>query len=175
MLQSKVFNKKTRGGKIQKVIFPLALTFFFALKKKNLILTYSHSYTVYFLWILFIYILVLLRQQVREVYLRDDIYCGASCCKQCDNSAARLTSSTILVVDTNVVLRQVFLCHLLFDGLKTINFLEIFFPLNSCSKRRMTISFLRLICWRIQQSTMWLCYPLSWKRLRTRTCQFTIE
>ncbi|XP_021907868.1 exosome complex exonuclease RRP44 homolog A [Carica papaya] len=63
MLQSKVFNKKTRGGKIQK--------------------------------------------QVREVYLRDDIYCGASCCKQCDNSAARLTSSTILVVDTNVVLRQI--------------------------------------------------------------------
>jgi exosome complex exonuclease DIS3/RRP44 len=63
MLQSKVFNKKTRGGRIQK--------------------------------------------QVREVYLRDDIYCGAFSCKSCDSSAARLSSSKIIVVDTNVVLHQV--------------------------------------------------------------------
>ncbi|KAG7584150.1 Ribonuclease II/R [Arabidopsis suecica] len=63
MLQSKVFNKKTRGGRIQK--------------------------------------------QVREVYLRDDIYCGAFSCKSCDSSAARLSSPKILVVDTNVVLHQI--------------------------------------------------------------------
>ncbi|KAG7636481.1 Ribonuclease II/R [Arabidopsis thaliana x Arabidopsis arenosa] len=63
MLQSKVFNKKTRGGRIQK--------------------------------------------QVREVYLRDDIYCGAFSCKSCDSSAARLSSSKIIVVDTNVVLHQI--------------------------------------------------------------------
>lgn len=48
-----------------------------------------------------------IKKQVREVYLRDDIYCGASVCKTCDSSAARLTASTILVVDTNVVLNQV--------------------------------------------------------------------
>ncbi|KAA8532084.1 hypothetical protein F0562_006774 [Nyssa sinensis] len=46
---------------------------------------------------------------VREHYLRDDIYCGASFCKVCDSSAARLSSSasTILIVDTNVVLNQI--------------------------------------------------------------------
>ncbi|GMH06614.1 hypothetical protein Nepgr_008454 [Nepenthes gracilis] len=65
MLQSKSFVKKTKGGKVVKV--------------------------------------------VREHYLRDDIYCGASVCKVCDSSVARLsaTSSTILVVDTNVVLHQI--------------------------------------------------------------------
>ncbi|XP_002521738.2 exosome complex exonuclease RRP44 homolog A [Ricinus communis] len=65
MLHSKTFNKKTRGGKVQKL--------------------------------------------VREVYLRDDIYCGASFCKVCDTSAARLTASAsaILVLDTNVVLNQI--------------------------------------------------------------------
>ncbi|KAJ6678275.1 RIBONUCLEASE [Salix viminalis] len=57
----KTFNKKTRGGRIQKL--------------------------------------------VREVYLRDDIYCGALFCKSCeDKSKAR---STILVLDTNVVLNQI--------------------------------------------------------------------
>uniref|UniRef100_A0A6N2M700 PIN domain-containing protein n=1 Tax=Salix viminalis TaxID=40686 RepID=A0A6N2M700_SALVM len=61
MLHSKTFNKKTRGGRIQKL--------------------------------------------VREVYLRDDIYCGALFCKSCeDKSKAR---STILVLDTNVVLNQI--------------------------------------------------------------------
>jgi exosome complex exonuclease DIS3/RRP44 len=66
MLHSKTFNKKTRGGRIQKL--------------------------------------------VREVYLRDDIYCGALFCKSCeDKSKARLTAtaSTILILDTNVVLNQV--------------------------------------------------------------------
>uniref|UniRef100_A0A6N2M422 Chitin-binding type-1 domain-containing protein n=1 Tax=Salix viminalis TaxID=40686 RepID=A0A6N2M422_SALVM len=66
MLHSKTFNKKTRGGRIQKL--------------------------------------------VREVYLRDDIYCGALFCKSCeDKSKARLTAtaSTILVLDTNVVLNQI--------------------------------------------------------------------
>ncbi|KAJ8771123.1 hypothetical protein K2173_023448 [Erythroxylum novogranatense] len=65
MLQSKTFNKKTRGGKVQKL--------------------------------------------VREVYLRDDIYCGASFCKVCDTAASRLTASTspILILDTNVVLNQI--------------------------------------------------------------------
>ncbi|KAL2905965.1 Exosome complex exonuclease RRP44-like protein A [Bienertia sinuspersici] len=65
MLQSKSFVKKTKGGKVVKV--------------------------------------------VREHYLRDDIYCGASICKTCDSSAARLSSdaSVILIVDTNVVLNQI--------------------------------------------------------------------
>ncbi|KAI4327860.1 hypothetical protein L6164_020272 [Bauhinia variegata] len=48
-------------------------------------------------------------KQVREHYLRDDIYCGASICKVCDTSGARLNgfASTIVVVDTNVVLSQI--------------------------------------------------------------------
>ncbi|KAJ4714031.1 ribonuclease II family protein [Melia azedarach] len=48
-----------------------------------------------------------IKKEVREVYLRDDIWCGASSCKTCDSSVARLTASTILVVDTNVVLNQI--------------------------------------------------------------------
>ena len=71
MLHSKTFNKKTRGGRIQKL--------------------------------------------VREVYLRDDIYCGALFCKSCqDKSKARLTATTssVLVLDTNVVLNQVILKYL---------------------------------------------------------------
>ncbi|KAF4402707.1 hypothetical protein G4B88_012492 [Cannabis sativa] len=47
---------------------------------------------------------------VREHYLRDDIYCGASDCKLCDSKDARLTAShasPILVIDTNVVLNQI--------------------------------------------------------------------
>ncbi|XP_010918352.1 exosome complex exonuclease RRP44 homolog A isoform X2 [Elaeis guineensis] len=65
MLQSKSFVKKTKQGRVVKV--------------------------------------------VREHYLRDDIYCGALSCKVCDTSAARLSSSTstILIVDTNVVLNQI--------------------------------------------------------------------
>ncbi|KAG6387681.1 hypothetical protein SASPL_152873 [Salvia splendens] len=65
MLQSKSFVKKTKQGKVLKV--------------------------------------------VREHYLRDDIYCGAPFCKVCDVSGARLDSnaSTIIVVDTNVVLHQI--------------------------------------------------------------------
>lgn len=65
MLQSKSFVKKTKGGKVVKV--------------------------------------------VREHYLRDDIYCGASICKICDSSVARLSSdaSTLLILDTNVVLNQI--------------------------------------------------------------------
>uniref|UniRef100_A0A6N2MPV6 PIN domain-containing protein n=1 Tax=Salix viminalis TaxID=40686 RepID=A0A6N2MPV6_SALVM len=46
-----------------------------------------------------------IQKLVREVYLRDDIYCGALFCKSCeDKSKAR---STILVLDTNVVLNQI--------------------------------------------------------------------
>ncbi|KAE9450204.1 hypothetical protein C3L33_17890, partial [Rhododendron williamsianum] len=65
MLQNKSFSRKTRQGKVIKV--------------------------------------------VREHYLRDDIYCGAPFCKVCDSSAARLssTASTVLIVDTNVVLNQI--------------------------------------------------------------------
>ncbi|KAI3462305.1 hypothetical protein Pfo_018968, partial [Paulownia fortunei] len=65
MLQSKSFVKKTKQGKVVKV--------------------------------------------VREHYLRDDIYCGAPFCKVCDVAAARLSSaaSTIIIVDTNVVLHQI--------------------------------------------------------------------
>uniref|UniRef100_A0A7C9AS55 Uncharacterized protein n=1 Tax=Opuntia streptacantha TaxID=393608 RepID=A0A7C9AS55_OPUST len=46
---------------------------------------------------------------VKEHYLRDDIYCGAPACTVCDTSAARLSpnASTILVLDTNVVLNQI--------------------------------------------------------------------
>lgn len=49
-------------------------------------------------------------KNVREHYLRDDIYCGVTICKVCDSSAARLSgsaSSPILVLDTNVVLNQI--------------------------------------------------------------------
>ncbi|XP_045786076.1 exosome complex exonuclease RRP44 homolog A isoform X1 [Trifolium pratense] len=48
-------------------------------------------------------------KQVREHYLRDDIYCGAPSCTVCDTSNARLSASpsTILVLDTNVVLNQI--------------------------------------------------------------------
>ncbi|XP_057422449.1 exosome complex exonuclease RRP44 homolog A isoform X2 [Lotus japonicus] len=48
-------------------------------------------------------------KQVREHYLRDDIYCGAPFCTACDSSGARLgaSASTILVLDTNVVLNQI--------------------------------------------------------------------
>ncbi|XP_042040282.1 exosome complex exonuclease RRP44 homolog A-like [Salvia splendens] len=65
MLQSKSFVKKTKQGKVLKV--------------------------------------------VREHYLRDDIYCGAPFCKVCNVTGARLDSnaSTIIVVDTNVVLHQI--------------------------------------------------------------------
>ncbi|KAK3221781.1 hypothetical protein Dsin_008806 [Dipteronia sinensis] len=52
-----------------------------------------------------------IKKEVREVYLRDDIWCGVSSCTTCDSpaasAAARLTASTILVVDTNVVLHQI--------------------------------------------------------------------
>lgn len=50
-----------------------------------------------------------IRKINREHYLRDDLYCGASVCKVCDASAARLSSSasTILLLDTNVVLTQI--------------------------------------------------------------------
>ncbi|CAA0823316.1 ribonuclease II family protein, partial [Striga hermonthica] len=65
MLQSKSFVKKTKQGKVVKV--------------------------------------------VREHYLRDDIYCGVPFCKVCDVAVARLssTASTIIIVDTNVVLHQI--------------------------------------------------------------------
>ncbi|AET03578.2 putative exoribonuclease II [Medicago truncatula] len=48
-------------------------------------------------------------RQVREHYLRDDIYCGAPSCTICNTSGARLSASpsTILVLDTNVVLNQI--------------------------------------------------------------------
>lgn len=49
-------------------------------------------------------------QEVREIYLRDDIYCGANVCKICETSRAPLDSaSTILILDTNVILHQVFI------------------------------------------------------------------
>ncbi|RZB77026.1 Exosome complex exonuclease RRP44-like A, partial [Glycine soja] len=50
-----------------------------------------------------------IKYQVREHYLRDDIYCGAPFCTVCDSSSARLSASpsTILFVDTNVVLNQI--------------------------------------------------------------------
>lgn len=86
MLHSKTFNKKTRGGRIQKL--------------------------------------------VREVYLRDDIYCGALFCKSCeDKSKARLTAtaSTILVLDTNVVLNQVIVNFQVFTLADIFAYYLIFF------------------------------------------------
>ena len=93
MLHSKTFVKKTRGGKVNKV----SLSFFFSLSLSPFSLNHNCLF-------------VCLAQQVREHYLRDDIYCGAPICKLCDSSAARLSpsASTILVLDTNVVLNQVF-------------------------------------------------------------------
>ncbi|KEH26278.1 PIN domain protein [Medicago truncatula] len=46
---------------------------------------------------------------VREHYLRDDIYCGAPSCTICNTYGARLgaSPSTMLVLDTNVVLNQI--------------------------------------------------------------------
>lgn len=46
---------------------------------------------------------------MREIYLRDDIYCGAPFCKVCDTKSAKLGAfaSTVLVVDTNIVLNQI--------------------------------------------------------------------
>ncbi|KAK1353847.1 Exosome complex exonuclease rrp44 [Heracleum sosnowskyi] len=46
---------------------------------------------------------------VREHYLRYDIYCGAPSCQVCDTKDARLSSSvsSVLVLDTNVVLNQI--------------------------------------------------------------------
>nr|ATB19629.1 putative ATRRP44A [Callitropsis funebris] len=65
MLQSKSFVRKTKNGRVMKV--------------------------------------------VREHYLRDDIYCGALSCQTCDATTARISrlASTILIVDTNVVLNQI--------------------------------------------------------------------
>lgn len=60
-------------------------------------------------------------QNVREHYLRDDIYCGVWACGVCDSADARLSESpdTILVLDTNVVLNQVggdvSCCRVLFE------------------------------------------------------------
>ena len=96
MLHSKTFVKKTRGGKVNKVSLS-----FFSLSLSLSLSPFSLNHNCLF---------VCLAQQVREHYLRDDIYCGAPICKLCDSSAARLSpsASTILVLDTNVVLNQVF-------------------------------------------------------------------
>ncbi|OMO55680.1 Ribonuclease II/R [Corchorus capsularis] len=48
-----------------------------------------------------------IKKEVREIYLRDDIYCGATACKLCDTSCARLDASAILILDTNVLLHQI--------------------------------------------------------------------
>ncbi|KAK4782897.1 hypothetical protein SAY86_007271 [Trapa natans] len=48
-------------------------------------------------------------KNVREHYLRDDIHCGFTACKSCVSSAARLSlsPSTVLILDTNVILHQI--------------------------------------------------------------------
>ncbi|KAL6524423.1 Exosome complex exonuclease RRP44 A [Orobanche hederae] len=50
-----------------------------------------------------------IRKVVAEHYLRCDVYCGAPFCKVCVVADARLGSddSTIIIVDTNVVLHQI--------------------------------------------------------------------
>ena len=103
MLHNKSFVKKTKSGKVMKVgvslIFGLITSFL------PLIGTLHSLYLTIFLGFCYSW------QQVREHYLRDDIYCGTSICKKCDSSVARLSASTapILVLDTNVVLNQVIL------------------------------------------------------------------
>ncbi|GMJ07855.1 Rrp44 homolog A, EMBRYO DEFECTIVE 2763 [Hibiscus trionum] len=51
-----------------------------------------------------------IKKEVREIYLRDDIYCGAAACKTCDTSTSRSpldAASPLLVLDTNVLLQQI--------------------------------------------------------------------
>ncbi|XVF62323.1 hypothetical protein PTKIN_Ptkin08bG0208000 [Pterospermum kingtungense] len=49
-----------------------------------------------------------IKKEVREIYLRDDIYCGANACKICETSRAPLDcASTILILDANVLLHQI--------------------------------------------------------------------
>ncbi|KAG4139233.1 hypothetical protein ERO13_D07G178500v2 [Gossypium hirsutum] len=51
-----------------------------------------------------------IKKEVREIYLRDDIYCGAAACKTCDTSTSRApldVASPLLILDTNVLLHQI--------------------------------------------------------------------
>ena len=118
-------------------------------------------------------------QEVREHYLRDDIYCGAPFCKVCDVSGARLSdsASTLLILDTNVVLNQVnrnlflyLLCILkkrLRSILQLFLLLIFFLVVDGCCN-------IRLICWRIQRLMMWLCCRWCYKRLRIRILVYII-
>lgn len=90
-------------------------------------------------------------QVVREHYLRDDIYCGAPFCRVCDVSGARLSSnaSTVIVVDTNVVLHQVSFLYFFEESA------EILVPLtgtffNFAHAFVLFVCFIRLICWKVR-------------------------
>ena len=139
----------------------------------TLILTFHSSFFASILFFFFFFLIFSFlfssSQQVREHYLRDDIYCGAPICKVCDSSNARLSpsASTILIVDTNVVLNQVIVNFQIFVRLLIFSYYLILFCLElfDC----------RLICLRTQQLMMLSCYRSCWKRLRTRTCRCTIE
>ncbi|KAK9013098.1 hypothetical protein V6N11_041119 [Hibiscus sabdariffa] len=51
-----------------------------------------------------------IKKEVREIYLRDDIYCGAAACETCDTSTSCApldAASPLLVLDTNVLLQQI--------------------------------------------------------------------
>lgn len=72
---------------------------------------------------------------VREHYLRDDVWCGASHCKNCDVSASNILDSSpvslsldlciyphYLLPDTNVVIHQVsFTRYLIYQGNQTVS------------------------------------------------------
>ena len=113
-------------------------------------------------------------QVVREHYLRDDIYCGASICKVCDSSTARLSpsASTILILDTNVVLNQVKLFSLFLFFSIFFWFFDFIFGIEFIEFR---CGGFRLICWRIRRlMTSWCCL-WCWKKLRTRIFLFTTD
>ncbi|KAE8664231.1 Ribonuclease II family protein isoform 2 [Hibiscus syriacus] len=51
-----------------------------------------------------------IKKEVREIYLRDDIYGGAAACKTCDTSTSNApldAASPLVVLDSNVILQQI--------------------------------------------------------------------
>lgn len=152
MLKNKAFSRQTRQGRIIKVynwVDVSVFDFFFCP-------FWCFDLTSFFLGF----------QEVREHYLRDDIYCGAPYCKNgCKVSSPCLSDShfTILVLDTNVVLNQV---HILRYNLNSVYFYWVYFEFLIC---------VRLICWRIRLLTMWWCCLWCCRRSRTRILRFITD
>ena len=80
---------------------------------------------------------------VREHYLRDDIWCGSEGCNQCENETPTLSSkpdmpSTLcdfphyLILDTNVVLHQVFIYYTQTKfAVEFVNFFNVYSNITS--------------------------------------------